>query len=292
VPTIGHKRLSDLTPEDVRAVAAAQRKKGRKPNDTHRAMMTMLRWAAGEGHQVPASVLATKSPKAGTSDRQSMTVDEGLACLEVASTMPHGTRWLFTLLYGSRQAECLGMTWDAIDFDQAEARIEWQLQALPYNEHRNRASGFRLPDGYEARHLVDAYHLVRPKTRKGWRVAPLLPAVADALTTWRTAAPDNPWGLVWPEPNGRPRNDKHDRSEWWTLQNTAGVAHPSGRPYHVHECRSFAATMLFEAEVPEHVITDLLGHSSIVTSNRYRTVRREPMREAMEKVGRRLQLGG
>jgi integrase len=123
-------------------------------------------------------------------------------------------------------------------------------------------------------------------------VAPLLPAVADALTTWRTAAPDNPWGLVWPEPNGRPRNDKHDRSEWWTLQNTAGVAHPSGRPYHVHECRSFAATMLFEAEVPEHVITDLLGHSSIVTSNRYRTVRREPMREAMEKVGRRLQLGG
>jgi integrase len=292
VPTIGHKRLADLTPEDVRAVAAAQRKKGRKPNDTHRAMMTMLRWAAGEGHQVPASVLATKSPKAGQSDRQSMTVEEGLACIEVASHMPNGTRWLFTLLYGSRQAECLGLTWDAIDFDNAEARIEWQLQALPYNEHRNRASGFRLPDGYEARHLVDAYHLVRPKTRKGWRVAPLLPAVADALATWRTVAPDNAWGLVWPEPNGRPRNDKHDRSEWWQLQATAGVAHPSGRPYHVHETRSFAATMLFEAEVPEHVITDLLGHSSIVTSNRYRTVRREPMREAMEKVGRRLQLNG
>jgi integrase len=302
VPTIGHKRLADLTPEDVRAVAAAQRKKGRKPNDTHRAMMTMFRWAAGEGHQVPASVLATKSPKAGQSDRQSMTVEEGLACLEVASTMPHGTRWLFTLLYGSRQAECLGMTWDAIDLDQAEARIEWQLQALPYNEHRNRDSGFRLPDGYEARHLVDAYHLVRPKTRKGWRVAPLLPAVADALATWRHAAPDSPYGLVWPEPNGRPRNDKHDRTEWWELQKAAGVHHPTrtikvdGKdepaPYHVHECRSFAATMLFEAEVPEHVITDLLGHSSIVTSNRYRTVRREPMREAMEKVGRRLQLGG
>jgi site-specific recombinase XerD len=49
--------------------------------------------------------------------------------------------------------------------------------------------------------------------------------------------------------------------------------------------------MLFDAGVPEHVITDLLGHSSIVTSNRYRTVRRGPLREAMERVGKRLQLG-
>jgi site-specific recombinase XerD len=49
--------------------------------------------------------------------------------------------------------------------------------------------------------------------------------------------------------------------------------------------------MLFEAGVPEHVITDLLGHSSIVTSLRYRTVRREPLLEAMERVGKRLQLG-
>jgi integrase len=187
--------------------------------------------------------------------------------------------------------ESLGMTWDAIDLNAGEARIEWQLQPLPYNKARDRSSGFRVPDGFEARHLIDAYHLIRPKSAKGWRVAPLLPGVVDGLEAWRTIAPPNPYGLVWPEPNGRPRNDKHDRAEWHAIQERAKVAHPSGRPFHIHETRSFAATMLFEAGVAEHVITDLLGHSSIVTSLRYRTVRREPLLEAMERVGKRLQLG-
>jgi integrase len=66
--------------------------------------------------------------------------------------------------------------------------------------------------------------------------------------------------------------------------------HPAGRPFHIHECRNFAATMLLEAKVPEHVVTDLLGHSTVATSLRYRTVRREPLMEAMQRVGERLQL--
>lgn len=291
VPTIGHRQVSQLTPADVRAVHAACKAKGRDPGDVHRALHTMLTTALAEGHPVPATALAVKAPEGGASDRAAMSVEEGLACLEVASTMPHGTRWLFTLLYGARLGECLGMTWDVIDLAAGEAVIEWQLQSLPYNVPYDRSSGFRVPDGHEARHLVDAFHLVRPKSKKGWRVAPLLDPVRDSLEAWRQVAPVNPWGLVWPEPNGRPRNDKKDRAEWKALQVSAGVAHPSGRPYHVHECRNFAATMLFDAGVPEHVITDLLGHSSIVTSNRYRTVRRGPLREAMERVGKRLQLG-
>lgn len=304
VPTIGHKRLDQLTPGDIRAVADAQRAKGRKEATqaaTQRALKTMLRHAVQEGHSVPSHIFEVKAPKAATSDRASMTIDEGLACIEVASGMPNGVRWLFTLLYGQRMGECLGLTWDAVDLDAGafgEAVIEWQLQPLPYNVGRDRSSGFRVPDGYESRHLVDSYHLVRPKSRAGYRVAPLLEPVRDALVAWQAASPESPYGLVWPEPNGRPRNDKHDRAEWHELQKAAGVHHPTrvdkktGKPspYHVHECRNFAATMLLEAGVPEHVITDLLGHSSLVTSLRYRTRRREPLLEAMVKVGERLGL--
>jgi hypothetical protein len=39
-------------------------------------------------------------------------------------------------------------------------------------------------------------------------------------------------------------------------------------------------------------VTDLLGHTAVATSLRYRTVRREPLRAGMERVGERLQLGG
>jgi integrase len=269
----------------------------------------MLNRAAEEGHHIPTSVLKVKAPKSAKSDRAAMTVAEGLACIKAAAELPHGVRWLFALLYGERLGECLGLTWDAIDFDKGEARIEWQLQSLPYahgcqkgNETgtllptcgRRPAScpkrTTRIPDGYECRHLVDGYHLVRPKSKAGYRVAPLLPPVQSALLAWREKAPHNPWGLVWPTTGGRPANDKHDRAEWHALQGTAGVGHPSGRPYHIHECRSFAATMLFDAGVPEHVITDLLGHSTIATSLRYRTVRREPLIDALTLVGERLEL--
>lgn len=293
VPTIGHKRLDELGPADVRAVQKVQEKAGRQSADTHRALLTMLRAAIVEGHRIEPGVLLVKARKGKKSDRASMTVDQGLACLDVASTMPNGSRWLFTLLYGQRMGECLGLTWDAIDFGgeaHGEAMIEWQLQSLPYNVPRVRSSGFRVPDGHDARHLVDGYHLTRPKTKAGYRVAPFLEPVRDAMLAWREVGPDSPHNLVWPEPNGRPRNDKHDRAEWHDLQARAKVAHPSGRPFHVHECRNFAATMLLEAGVDEHVITDLLGHSALAQSLKYRTRRRAPLLAAVQLVGDRLQL--
>lgn len=297
IPTIGHKRLDTLTPGDLRAVAAAQRRADLTTATqaaTHRALLTMLRAAIIEGHHVPSRVLLVKAPKADKSDRLGMSVLEGLDCIQVAADLPHGVRWLVTLVYGMRMGECLGLTWDAIDFNAGEFGeivIEWQLQALPYNKPRDRSSGFRVPDGYEARHLIDSFHLVRPKSSAGYRVAPLLPAIRDGLLAWRAVAPENPWGLVWPNAKGRPANDKHDRAEWWGLQNVAEVGHPEGRPYHVHECRNFAATMLLEAGVDEHIVKSLLGHSSIIMSRKYMQVRREPLLAALTKVGERLQLG-
>lgn len=302
VPAIGKRRLDQLTPADIRAVAAAQTislKTGRPIKEstkaaTHRALMTMLTYAIREGHAVSQQVMKTKGPTADKSDRIGMTVDEGLACMQVASTLDHGARWLVTLIYGLRKGECLGLTWDAVDFDAGEFGeivIEWQLQALPWVDKTDRSKGFRVPSGYDHRHLVDAWHLVRPKSKQGYRVAPMLEPVRDWLLQWRAIAPENPWGLVWPSVTGRPANEKHDLTEWWAVQGTAAVGHPDGRYYHVHECRNFAATMLSEAGVDEHVITRLLGHSSIVTSRQYMNVRREPLLAAMTAVGERLQLG-
>ena len=56
VPAIGHRRLSDLAPGDVRAVEKAQRDAGRSAstmNRTHTTLTSMLRAAIVEGHQVP-----------------------------------------------------------------------------------------------------------------------------------------------------------------------------------------------------------------------------------------------
>lgn len=274
VPTIGRKRLEDLTPRDVRAVADAQRAADRQPADTHRVLLTMLRRAVQEGHHVPSAVLAVKAPKSPPSDREAMTIDQGIACLKVAEDLPHGSRWLFTLLYGQRLGECLGLTRDALNFDMGdfgEAAIEWQLQTLPYNRPRDRSSGFRVPDDHEARHLHGALHLVRPKTGSGKRLASM-EGMAPLLLAWRTIAPSSPYGLVWPRPDGRGRDDKADRQEWRDLQDEAQVAcvdGTAGRRYELYEARHTAATLRRALGADDETIMATLGHASILSSKAY-----------------------
>jgi integrase len=306
VPTIGHRRLDALTPADLRAVADAQREAGRSGSTaaaTHRVLLNMLRSAIVEGHQVPQRVLLVPAPKASKSDRMDLPVDQALACLQVAATLPHGTRWALSIIYGARQGEALGLTWDSIDFEAGEITLEWQLDNLPYRVPRDRRSGFRVPDEYDARHLVDAWHLVRLKSRAGKRVLPMTPGLARALLAWREVATPNPWGLVWctvPEARGgvRPANDRHDLEEWHAIQGAASlltleprtdlgpiqVGHPGGRYFHVHECRNLAATQLGETGADPEVIKSLLGHATAAMSGEYRRIHKAPKLEAIERV--------
>lgn len=301
IPTIGHKRLDTLTPADLRAVADAQRAAGRKEATaaaTHRTLLNLLRAAIVEGHQVPHRVLLVPAPKASASDRMDLSVEQSVACLRVAADLPHGTRWAMALLYGPRQGEVLGLTQEYVDFDAHEIRLEWQLDNLPYNVARDRSSGFRVPDGYEARHLVDSWHLVRPKSKKGVRVLPMTPGFEAAMRTWLDLRPANPWGLVFPAANGRPANDKSDMAEWHAIQGAASLAsyderpglgpvqvgHPAGRYFHIHECRNVTATQLGEAGVDPVVVQSLLGHATAAMSGEYRRIHRAPKLAAIEAV--------
>lgn len=293
IPTIGHKRLTALTPADVRAVEQVQRDAGLKGTTcaaTQRALFNMLRAAVAEGHAVPTRVLMARTPKTSPSDRQPLSTPEALAVLAVASELPHGTRWAVALLTGMRQGECLGLTWDAIDFDTNTITVEWQLQRLPYRDKKDRSKGFRIPEEYEARQVHKAWHLVRPKSKAGFRVYPLLGPIADALLAWREACPPSPVGLVWPNALGRPASHQDDLEEWHALQGTAGVGHPAGRYYHVHECRNVTATELRKAGADGLTITSLLGHTSLSTSEGYMRVDVESKRAALEKVAAMLEL--
>ncbi len=294
VPTIGNVRLTDVGPRDIRAVATSQRNRGIAASSilrTQRVLIKMLRDAVEDGHTVPASVFAIKAPGKGTSDRQALEVQEALAMLAEASGLPHGSRWAVAFLQGMRQGECLGLTWDSCDFERDLITVDWQLQALPYVDRKDKSLGFRIPDDYEARHLTGAFHLVRPKSQRGLRVIPMVPWIRSALLAWREVAPPSPYGLVWPNLDGSPTDKGDDLDEWKGLQGAAGaVGHPGGRYYHTHEARHTTATLLMEAGVPEVVIIAILGHSSIVTSRGYMHANQSAAREAMETIAARLEL--
>jgi len=310
LPTIGHRRLDALTPADVRAVTAAIAKAGRSAATAQRAQVVltkMLRDAIAEGYQVPQRVLLVPTPAAGENDREAIEPRDALALLKAATALPDGSRWVAALLQGMRQGECLGLTWDCVDLDGGTLDISWQLQALPYKVRYDTSSGFRVPVGYKAVQLDGALHLVRPKSKSGTRIIPLVPWMTAALTRWRTEAPTSPHGLVWPTEDGRPRLSVDDRAAWWALQDTAQVASVdawhrpgvetdergpvlSGRRYLLHEARHTTATLLLEAGVSESVRIAIMGHSNISITRGYEHVSQTLARRALDDVAARLGL--
>lgn len=295
VATIGHRRLDQLTPADVRAVRTALTTTGKSTSTAlryHGTLMRMLKAARDEGHDVPARALGVRPPAKAATDRQAIALPDVLAMLSVAADLPHGSRWVAAFLQGMRQGECLGLTWDQVDLDAETLTVSWQLQPLPYADKADRSAGFRVPDGYEARQLDRRMHLVRPKSRAGWRVIPLaIPTVAEALRTWAAVGPVSPHGLVWPALSGAPASAEDDREEWGALQDTVGVRHPSGRRYYGHEARNSSATMLMDLGVPESVRIAIMGHSSIASTRGYEHTDVTMAREALARVAGRLQLG-
>lgn len=306
VGTIGSTKLADLSPADVRAVAAAIRREGGSSSTAlryHGSMIRMLKAATQEGYAVPGNVLLAKAPKAAVNDRDALSTDQCLAVVEFLTRRndkgdlltPRASRWVLALLQGLRQSEALGLTWQyGVDLAVPALAVAWQVKSLPYQTKGDTTSGFMLPDGFEAKHLVGSTHLVRPKSDAGKRVMPLVPWAASALAEWQQASEPNQHGLVWAGRSDKsgtwPRNPASDRVEWEEIQKAAKVAHPTGRPFHVHEIRHSTATLLLALGVSEAVRTAIMGHSTIASTRGYEHVDMAPMLAALEQMSTALGL--
>lgn len=282
VPAIGHRRLDQLSPADIRAVHRLMDTAGAPASSVQRAhavLGKMLKDALIEGYAVPQRVLLIDGPGVGENDRDAIPVPDALSILQVVSGRPDASRWVAALLQGMRPAECLGLTWSAIDFDAGRIDVSWQLKPLPYKVARDRSSGFQTPRGFESRQLVGAMHLVRLKTKAGMRIIPLVPWMSAALLAWREVAPSSPHGLVWPQSNGAPQSDKDDRAAWYAICDAAQVSitepNPGegpdvhGRLPDLYEARHTAATLLRAAGADNETITAIMGHASILSTMAY-----------------------
>jgi integrase len=305
VKTIGHIKLADLTPKHVRSVAAAIRSAGKSTSTAlryHGPLVRMLKAASVEGYNIPPNVLMAEPPTAAINDREAIPLPQALTIIRHLTRreddkllIPDSSRWSLAFLQGIRQAEALGLGWENIDLKRGQLTICWQAKSLKYRDRRDPSKGFVVPDGYDARHLVGATHLVRPKSAAGWRVMPLVDWAAAALAEWQEAAPDNPHGLVWPGRTNAsgtwPRNPASDRDQWEAIQAASSVSHPTGRAYFVHEIRHTTATLLMELKVPESVRIAIMGHSKITTTRGYEHVDITQARAALSGVGKLLELG-
>lgn len=290
-PTIGHVKLSDLGAQHVRTVVKAILDAGRAPSTaarTHSVLIKGLSAALQEGHRVAPAVFHVPAPTVGDAGRDAIPLDDALAILAAGLDTPLAARWVAALLQALRPAEARGLTWAAVDIEAGTMDISWQLKPLPYLVKGDRASGFRVPTGYDAVHLENAYHLVRPKTRAGRRVIPIVPWMKAALVDLaaRQTGP-NPHGLLWPAGDGTPMSDKQDLTAWRALCAKAKVG-----PYDLYAARHTAATLLRRAGVDDETIIAIMGHASILSTKAYLHTDTDRARAALEKVAATLQLEG
>ncbi|WP_182354390.1 tyrosine-type recombinase/integrase [Flaviflexus huanghaiensis] len=236
---------------------------------------------------MPVSVFAVPPPKLGESPCEDIPLPHARLILAAALERDDASRWFAAFLQGLRPAEARGLTWDALDLDELTMDVSWQLKALRYNIPRDRALGFRVPKDHEVRYLVDAWHLVRPKTAAGKRIIPLVDPMPELLASWQASSPVSPYGLVWPGTGGRPKKDPEDQADWRSITVDAEIARDD-RPYHLYEARHTTGTLLSSLNVPEPVIIRIMGHSSMISTKAYIHVSLDESRLALEQVSTKL----
>ena len=275
VPTLGSRRLADLTPADLRALRDAITSAGRSTTTAahaHRVLRKMLRDAVIEGHSVPPRVLEVEAPRKAANDRTAIPLEQALRIVALTDRRDDAARWTAGLLMGIRSGEVRGLTWDVIDLERGLMDISWQVQHL--------TAGHATPDGWQARHLDGRAWLTRPKTSAGQRVVPMVESLHAQLAIARAQWQPNPWGLIWTDEKGRPIDKADDLATFHEIQQQAGVAHPSGRPWHAHEMRHFAISFLLARGTPREVVQRIVGQSKLVES--YVHVDMAQMRAALE----------
>lgn len=291
-PRLGHRLLSELSVGDVRRylsnAARAETMAGGLRADRpaslagqtvrhHRATLRRaLADAVRDGLTVRNVAALAEAPKLGQRERTVLTAAQARAFVDGTRDDRLHALWVLLLTTGIREAEALGLTWDAIEGNAVTVRHTLQ----------------RCDGRCDQHDCLNRWQLREPKTVKSRRSVPLPPMTVTALETHRRRQLEEqaargelgrPW-LVFTTPRGLPIHGSNLLPAWYAALARLGLPRVT-----IHDARHSAATILFAAGVPLPVISDMLGHSTIrVTSDLYRHRVPELSRDAAERMERAL----
>lgn len=281
VPSIGKVRLDKLTPAHVRKLHNDMADKGlssTSAGQAHRILAVALKYAEQDGRVTRNVTHLTDAPPKAATALVALDASEGMRVLETAAGDPLGSLWWAVLLTGARQGELLGLTHDrvtdSLDFAWQLQRISWRHGCDPLGSCE-RKRGTDCPErkilhaaNWEHTRLEGGLYLSRPKSDSGWRIIPLVEPLKTVLQIQMQAneSKPNPHNLVWSNADGSPIDPRAETEAWDALLKRAGV--PDVR---LHDGRHTTVDLLFEAGVPEQVIMDIVGHSSLAMTHKYRS---------------------
>lgn len=289
VPALGPKtRLEKVTPQHVRKVQKKILAEGLTSTyalNAHRVMSSAFNAAVREGHISTAPTSRTLAPRTSTYTPEALTAPEALALLEKTINTPMGPVWATSLLTGARRGEVIGLERDRTG-DYLE--ISWQLQRIVWQHGCDGGCGrkrgtdcpsrrIETPPDYEYRHLEGGLFLVRPKSRDGWRIIPLVEPLKTLLNAHLNSHTHD---LVFNR-NGRPIDPDQATSAWTAALKSVDI----DKHVVLHGLRNTAVDLLYLAGVPEDIIREIVGHSNVAMTRRYKSKRNiERLRDAMQQM--------
>jgi integrase len=282
-PSLGRKKLSQLTVANVDALWAAKREAGYKPNSI-RIMRAVLRKALAQAEReglVTRNVAALSQPAhLSQPEGRSLSIEQALTLLDAAKGDRLEAAYLLLLSYGLRRGELLGLAW--VDFDSKAHTL-----AVRQSVRLRKAS--RGEDGTYAGGAVERVELSELKTRRSRRVLYLTPGNVAALNTHAARQRDERvaagslWmdrGLIFTSLVGTPIDPDNFAKQFVRLCKATGLGH-----WHPHEARHSAASVMLARGVPLEVVSEVLGHSSIyITKDVYGHLVEGAKRDAAERI--------
>ena len=278
IPAIGKVKLDKLTATHMRRVHDSILAKGLSSTTAllaHRTMSVSFKMAVREGRIGRNPAELTAAPRKARPTLHALDLDEALLFLERAASDPRrGAQWATALLSGARRGEVLGLETDRVT-DVLD--LSWQLIRLPITDEDGKPD---VPADYEYRHVTGGLYLTRPKSSKSWRIIPLVGPLKMILDKYTASTPPNKWGLLFTE-NGKPISPDQASKDWRTDLAAYGIE----KDVRLHDARHSTVDLLYEAGLPEDVISDIVGHSTRSTTRGYRSAQnRKRLFAAMEQL--------
>lgn len=287
IPILGTKRLEKLTAQNVRELHTvmqstpkdpALRGLSKVPDGTemlsstyallaHNALSAALKVALREGKIGLNPCDLVDRPARRVTEQKALDVPQAIRLLQYLATRPDGPLWATYILTGARRGEILGLEADRVT-DHLD--LSWQLQRI--------TDITKAPADWEYRKLSGkSLYLTRPKSRAGWRVIPLVEPLRSILKLQIGNQKD---GLVFLR-DERPWDPDRATKEWRKILVDAGLPDDVV----LHGSRHTTVDLLYEAGVPEAVISEIVGHSSRSVTRGYKSRgNTKQLQDAMSKM--------